>query len=83
MNSADVAGKQATTIDVAFEAEQRSALEKVANQGLAAVQALTADVELPERVGELLAQTDSVGSAEIVAWLNAPEPSKLRRAAKA
>jgi conserved hypothetical protein len=69
--------------DVALEAEQRSALEKVANQGLAAVQALTADVESPERVGELLAQTDSVGSAEIVAWLNAPEPSKLRRAAKA
>lgn len=69
--------------DVALEAEQRSALEKIANQGLAAVQALTADVERPERVGELLAQTDSAGNADIIVWLNDRAPSKLRRAAQA
>jgi hypothetical protein len=69
--------------DVALEAEQRSALEKIANQGLAAIQALTADVERPERVGELLAQTDSAGNADIIGWLNDRAPSKLRRAAQA
>lgn len=69
--------------DVVLEAEQRRALEKVANQGLAAVQALIADVERPELVGELLAQTDPADNADIIVWLNDREPSKRRRTAQA